>query len=77
MNVDPCGVLIVWLNGKHILLICLIKIKINLRFRFQSRQSQNDTTNWLSSKCTCPLCRQTFCILDVCPLQNSELTKID
>ncbi|XP_025417297.1 E3 ubiquitin-protein ligase TM129 [Sipha flava] len=42
---------------------------------YESRQPQNDTTNWLSSKCTCPLCRQVFCILDVCPLQNSELAK--
>ncbi|KAF0765023.1 E3 ubiquitin-protein ligase TM129, partial [Aphis craccivora] len=42
---------------------------------YESRQPQNDTTIWLSSKCTCPLCRQLFCILDVCPLENSDLAK--
>lgn len=40
---------------------------------YESRQPQNDTSIWLSSKCTCPLCRQVFCILDVCPLGNSAL----
>ncbi|VVC45853.1 Putative transmembrane protein precursor [Cinara cedri] len=39
---------------------------------YESRQPQNDTTIWLSSKCTCPLCRQVFCILDVCPLENFD-----
>ncbi|XP_069672804.1 E3 ubiquitin-protein ligase TM129 [Periplaneta americana] len=33
---------------------------------FASRQDQDRPETWLSSKCTCPLCRSRFCILDVC-----------
>ncbi|XP_075228942.1 transmembrane protein 129 isoform X2 [Lycorma delicatula] len=38
-----------------------------------SRQEQDHPETWLSSKCTCPVCRSVFCVLDVCPvqLQNS------
>ncbi|KAK6622429.1 hypothetical protein RUM44_002240 [Polyplax serrata] len=35
---------------------------------FASRQDQEKPENWLSSKCTCPMCRSTFCLLDVCLL---------
>ncbi|XP_050437108.1 E3 ubiquitin-protein ligase TM129 [Adelges cooleyi] len=42
---------------------------------YESRQPQNNPTMWLSSKCTCPLCRRVFCILDVCPLANTELAQ--
>ncbi|XP_050533820.1 E3 ubiquitin-protein ligase TM129 [Daktulosphaira vitifoliae] len=44
---------------------------------YESRQPQNNETLWLSSKCTCPLCRRVFCILDVCALQNSELARVN
>ncbi|XP_049808777.1 E3 ubiquitin-protein ligase TM129 isoform X1 [Schistocerca nitens] len=37
---------------------------------FASRQDQQHPETWLSSKCTCPLCRSTFCILDVCMIQK-------
>ncbi|CAH1156099.1 unnamed protein product [Phaedon cochleariae] len=33
---------------------------------FASRQDQEQQNRWLSSKCTCPMCRATFCLLDVC-----------
>lgn len=33
---------------------------------FASRQDENAPETWLSSKCTCPVCRAKFCILDVC-----------
>ncbi|XP_033209594.1 E3 ubiquitin-protein ligase TM129 [Belonocnema kinseyi] len=33
---------------------------------FASRQNENATETWLSSKCTCPVCRAKFCLLDVC-----------
>ncbi|KAK9718447.1 putative transmembrane protein precursor [Popillia japonica] len=36
---------------------------------FASRQNNNETNVWLSSKCTCPMCRATFCLLDVCMLE--------
>lgn len=55
--------------------VSTVKYRIFINFRYESRQPQNDTTIWLSSKCTCPLCRQLFCILDVCPLENSDLAK--
>ncbi|XP_065225918.1 E3 ubiquitin-protein ligase TM129 [Planococcus citri] len=35
---------------------------------FASRQDQTLTETWLSSKCPCPVCRSTFCMLDVCPV---------
>lgn len=35
---------------------------------FASRQDQEHQNKWLSSKCTCPMCRATFCMLDICPL---------
>ncbi|KAK3912130.1 E3 ubiquitin-protein ligase TM129 [Frankliniella fusca] len=34
---------------------------------FASRQDKEPAT-WLSSKCSCPLCRARFCILDVSPV---------
>lgn len=36
--------------------------------RFALRQNQSATETWLSSKCPCPACRRTFCILDVSPV---------
>lgn len=33
---------------------------------FASKQDDNAPETWLSSKCTCPVCRAPFCILDVC-----------
>lgn len=35
---------------------------------FASRQDENTPEIWLSSKCTCPVCRAKFCLLDVCPV---------
>lgn len=32
---------------------------------FASRQNQDEKEMWLQQKCTCPMCRSTFCILDV------------
>jgi len=32
---------------------------------FAHRQDMSQVSTWLSSKCTCPMCRATFCILDV------------
>lgn len=39
---------------------------------FASRQDTEQQNRWLSSKCTCPMCRATFCMLDVCRLHNTE-----
>lgn len=39
---------------------------------FASKQDQHRPETWLSSKCTCPMCRANFCILDVCPMQNVD-----
>ncbi|CAK9299356.1 unnamed protein product [Gordionus sp. m RMFG-2023] len=36
---------------------------------FASRQNQKTPENWLSGYSPCPLCRSTFCILDVCLLR--------
>lgn len=33
---------------------------------FASRQDIGERDIWLQKKCTCPLCRATFCVLDVC-----------
>lgn len=33
---------------------------------FASRQSQYAKDVWLQMKCTCPMCRAPFCILDIC-----------
>ncbi|XP_046743391.1 E3 ubiquitin-protein ligase TM129 isoform X2 [Diprion similis] len=40
---------------------------------FASRQDENSPETWLSSKCTCPVCRARFCLLDVCliPISNN------
>ncbi|XP_043188090.1 E3 ubiquitin-protein ligase TM129-like [Amphibalanus amphitrite] len=32
---------------------------------FASRQDQDQPETWLASKCPCPTCRSTFCVLDV------------
>lgn len=37
---------------------------------FASRQDENAPETWLSSKCTCPVCRAKFCILDVCHVRT-------
>lgn len=39
---------------------------------FASRQDENTPESWLSSKCTCPVCRARFCILDVCLVQCTQ-----
>lgn len=39
---------------------------------FASRQDPSNPSNWLSSKCTCPMCRANFCILDVCYLSSAD-----
>nr|CAD7581851.1 unnamed protein product [Timema californicum] len=36
---------------------------------FASRQDQAHPETWLGSKCTCPMCRSRFCVLDVCQLR--------
>lgn len=37
---------------------------------FAAKQEEDDKDNWLSSKCTCPMCRARFCMLDVCFLKD-------
>ncbi|XP_055624366.1 E3 ubiquitin-protein ligase TM129 [Toxorhynchites rutilus septentrionalis] len=32
---------------------------------FASRQEQSERDSWLQQKCTCPMCRARFCVLDV------------
>ncbi|XP_055605281.1 E3 ubiquitin-protein ligase TM129 [Uranotaenia lowii] len=32
---------------------------------FASRQNQSERDSWLQQKCTCPMCRARFCVLDV------------
>lgn len=39
---------------------------------FASRQEAERVNTWLSSKCTCPMCRATFCMLDVCLLNTVQ-----
>ncbi|XP_030749870.1 E3 ubiquitin-protein ligase TM129 [Sitophilus oryzae] len=39
---------------------------------FVSRQDPEHKNQWLSSKCTCPMCRATFCLLDVSLLDEVE-----
>ncbi|KAG7190384.1 hypothetical protein KM043_006492 [Ampulex compressa] len=39
---------------------------------FASRQDENAPETWLSSKCTCPVCRARFCLLDVCLVRTLE-----
>ncbi|XP_014482017.1 PREDICTED: E3 ubiquitin-protein ligase TM129 [Dinoponera quadriceps] len=36
---------------------------------FASRQDKNAPETWLSAKCTCPVCKAKFCILDVCNIR--------
>ncbi|XP_060529090.1 E3 ubiquitin-protein ligase TM129 [Cylas formicarius] len=40
---------------------------------FVSRQDPEQRGQWLSSKCTCPMCRATFCLLDVSLLVDVEI----
>lgn len=37
---------------------------------FASRQNQSERESWLQQKCTCPMCRARFCILDVCFIEG-------
>lgn len=37
---------------------------------FASRQNQHEKEVWLQQKCTCPMCRAPFCILDVCYVER-------
>lgn len=39
---------------------------------FASRQDSNNPSSWLSSKCTCPMCRAKFCLLDVCYTRSTD-----
>ncbi|RZC42943.1 transmembrane protein 129, partial [Asbolus verrucosus] len=39
---------------------------------FASRQESDQQSTWLSSKCTCPMCRSRFCILDVSLLSSED-----
>ncbi|KAG5897112.1 hypothetical protein JTB14_014100 [Gonioctena quinquepunctata] len=40
---------------------------------FALRQDHELQNTWLSSKCSCPMCRATFCVLDVCFLREVEV----
>ncbi|KXJ75741.1 hypothetical protein RP20_CCG011130 [Aedes albopictus] len=37
---------------------------------FASRQNQSERESWLQQKCTCPMCRARFCVLDVCYIEG-------
>lgn len=37
---------------------------------FASRQDQSERETWLRNQASCPMCRATFCILDVCLLSE-------
>lgn len=39
---------------------------------FASRQNELEKDVWLQKKCSCPLCRAPFCILDVCYIEKLE-----
>lgn len=39
---------------------------------FASRQNQHEKDVWLQQKATCPMCRATFCMLDVCYIEKSQ-----
>lgn len=39
---------------------------------FASRQEVDRQNTWLSSKCTCPMCRSKFCVLDVSLIDIDE-----
>lgn len=38
---------------------------------FATRQSPKEPSEWLKSKCTCPMCRATFCVLDVSLIEEN------
>lgn len=38
---------------------------------FASRQNEYEKEVWLQQKCTCPMCRARFCMLDVCPVETN------
>ncbi|XP_022918605.1 E3 ubiquitin-protein ligase TM129 [Onthophagus taurus] len=44
---------------------------------FASRQKDEERHKWLSLKCTCPMCRAKFCILDVCVVDNESNDVVD
>lgn len=37
---------------------------------FAARQNKSKEDVWLQQKCTCPMCRASFCILDVCYIEG-------
>lgn len=39
---------------------------------FASRQEQSERETWLRNQASCPMCRATFCILDVCLVSESQ-----
>lgn len=39
---------------------------------FASRQEQSERETWLRNQASCPMCRATFCILDVCLLSDGQ-----
>lgn len=39
---------------------------------FASRQNQHEKDIWLQQKCTCPMCRAKFCMLDVCIIEEDQ-----
>ncbi|XP_017889747.1 E3 ubiquitin-protein ligase TM129 [Ceratina calcarata] len=40
---------------------------------FASKQDEDAPETWFSSKCTCPVCRARFCILDVCLIRSAQM----
>jgi E3 ubiquitin-protein ligase TM129 len=38
---------------------------------FASRQEASERDTWLRKQASCPMCRSTFCVLDVCLLQQN------
>lgn len=40
---------------------------------FVAKLQEESQNTWLSSKCTCPMCRAKFCILDVCLISTIDI----
>uniref|UniRef100_A0A1B0BHP3 RING-type domain-containing protein n=1 Tax=Glossina palpalis gambiensis TaxID=67801 RepID=A0A1B0BHP3_9MUSC len=43
---------------------------------FAARQNEHDREVWLEQKCTCPMCRAKFCLLDVSYIEKSNNTTV-
>lgn len=54
---------------------CRVLWCVSCMARWWAARASGAPSEWLAGRCTCPVCRATFCLLDVCPAISTRTTQ--